>query len=263
MTSESDDSGGLGWTLRSFVFEQAFQQLATSLRWMFWGLVLQLCGAALAVAPLAAALAHLAPLNAKIVLPGLLLLLVGGIVVLLGEQKCLHLKVPLGMTKSLPGHNWLRGAYWCHLASWLLRIARNVVGRGPVSFALLPLQLIGFVLLLLFLRKTADVLLRSDLRRLVDIIFAMAGGALVTGSLLACDVFLHLGILKLLPKPAALLLLVLPVILFFTTTGTYVVLLGRMASAARAFAKYLASIEAADSTDDACAVAADSAGPVN
>jgi hypothetical protein len=243
MAIESDDAIPLGWTLRSFVFEKAFAQLATSLWWMFWGLLLQLFGAALAVAPLVTVLLQVGKPNAALVMPGLLLLVVGGIVLLIGEQKCLHLDVPLGMKRMLPGHNLLLGAYWCHLGSWLLRLARNWLGRGPVSLVLLPMQLTGFVLLLLFLRKTADVLARPDLKRLVDVIFTMGGAALVAGGSLVADRFLKLGILSVLPRPGALALLGLPIGLFVLTTGLYTVLLSRMASAAGSFAKFLGSME--------------------
>lgn len=239
MATESEDADGLGWTFGSFVFETAFAKLATSLRWMFWGLLLQIVGAAIAAAPLATALMGLAPLNAAAVLPGLVAMTVGGIVLIIGEQKCLHLELPLGMTRSLPGHGWLRGAYWCHLSSWLLRLARNWLGRGPVSLVLLPLQLIGFVLLLLFLRKTADVLARNDLRRLVDIIFAMAGGAIFAAVLIAADRILSLGIFKLLPVFASLALLALPILLFVMMMGAYAILLWRVASAAAGFARFL------------------------
>jgi hypothetical protein len=250
MTTETDETSGLSWGFGSAIFEPAFHRLATALRWMFWGLLMQLLGAAIAVAPLGAGLAGLAPLNGKLVLPGLLLLLVGGIVLVIGEQKCLHLELPLGMTRDLPGHGWLRAAYWCHLGSWLLRIARNLIGRLPAGLVLLPLQFIGFVFLLLFLRKTADVLARQDLRRLVDAVFAMAFGALLIFAFLAAEAFLHVGVLKMLPRAAALLVLALPILLFAATVGSYVILLGRMASAAAQFAKYLAAAEepSADAT---------------
>ena len=250
MATEIEQPDGLGWTLGSYVFQQAFAQLATSLRWMFWGLLMQLFGAALAIAPLAAGLLQLGKPNPAVVVPGVLLLVIGGIILLIGEQKCLHLEVPLGMTRSMPGHGLLRAAYWCHLGSWLLRMAKHWVGRGPMALAVLPLVLAGYVLLLLFLRKTADVLARADLKRLVDIIFLLGGVAVAIGAMLLADLGLQLGFLKLLPRIAALALLVLPIGLFAFTTGLYTILLSRMASAASAFATYLASIEQSESSDD-------------
>jgi hypothetical protein len=250
MATEIEEPGGLGWSLGSYVFQQAFAKLATSLRWMFWGLLMQLFGAALAIAPLASTLLQLGNPNVALVMPGLILMAGGGIVLLIGQQKCLGLELPMGMTRTLPGHGLLRAAYWCHLGSWLLRMAKNVVGRGTVSLVLLPLQVAGYVLLLLFLRKTADVLARRDLQRLVDIIFMLGGVAVALGVLLLAEFGLKLGILKQFPRPAGLALLGLPIGLLVLTTGLYTILLSRMASAASTFATYLASIEPAESSDE-------------
>jgi len=250
MATEIEEPGGLGWSLGSYVFQQAFAKLATSLRWMFWGLLMQLFGAALAIAPLASTLLQLGNPNVALVMPGLILMAGGGIVLLIGQQKCLGLELPMGMTRTLPGHGLLRAAYWCHLGSWLLRMAKNVVGRGTVSLVLLPLQVAGYVLLLLFLRKTADVLARRDLQRLVDIIFMLGGVAVALGVLLLAEFGLKLGILKQFPRPAGLALLGLPIGLLVLTTGLYTILLSRMASAASTFATYLASIEPSKSSDN-------------
>jgi hypothetical protein len=125
----------------------------------------------------------------------------------------------------------------------LLRIVRNLIGGLPVGLVLLPLQFIGFFFLLLFLRKTADVIARQDLRRLVDAVFAMALGAFLTFGLLAAEAFLHIGLLKTLPRAAGGVLLVFPILLFAATVGTYVILLGRMASAIASFAKYLSETD--------------------
>jgi hypothetical protein len=249
MATETEEPGGLDWSFGSYVFQEAFVRLSTSLWWMFWGLVMQLFGAALAIAPIATTILKLGNANPALVVPGVLLMVVGGIVLLVGEQKCLHLEVPLGMTRSLPGHGLLRGAYWCHLGSWLLRLAKHWIGRGPMSLMVLPLVLAGYILLLLFLRKTADVLARGDLKRLVDLIFLFGGSAFMIGLLWVAEVGLQLGLLKVLPRSAALALLGLPIGLFVLTTGLYAILLSRMASAASAFATYLATIEAPESSD--------------
>jgi len=233
----------MDWGLGSFVFEAAFAKLATALKWMFWGMLLQVFGAAAAGAPLAAIMLGIRWVSPRLVLPGIFAILGGGIILLIGEQKCLHLELPLGMTRSLPGHHWLRAAYWCHLGSWLMRMARRLFDKRLVSVVLLPMQLLGFAFLLLFLRKTADVLVRRDLKRLVDLIFVLAGATLLSFGILAAEVFLKLGIMKGMPRGAGLALFALPVVLFLAATGSYVILLGRMAAAAAEFAKYLGQAE--------------------
>jgi hypothetical protein len=200
----TDQSPGLDFSFGSFVFQDAFKKPATSLRWMFWGTVLQLAGFASLAAPVAALMIPEAAIAQRIGRPqialllpgGLMLATLGGIVVILGEQKCLHLQLPLGMTRSLPGHHWLRGAYWFHLGSWLLRLARNFLGRGPVSLILIPMQLIGFGLLLMFLRKMADCLARPDLRRRVDLILGIGGCTLLIGAFLVFDQKLKLNLCR-------------------------------------------------------------------
>src|SRR3954447_23042538 len=99
---ESDSASLMDWGFGSFIFEAAFSKLAIALRWMFWGMLLQVFGAAAAVAPLAAILVGIPGLSPKLVLPGLIALAAGGIALVIGEQKCLHLELPLGMTRSMP-----------------------------------------------------------------------------------------------------------------------------------------------------------------
>jgi hypothetical protein len=124
-----------------------------------------------------------------------------------------------------------------------MRVARSLVGRLPLGALLLPLQFLGFVFLLLFFRKLADVLARHDLRRLVDWIFAMAIGGFLVFGLLAAEAFLDVGMLRMLPRPAGIVLLALPLVLFAATMASYIVLLRRMASAAATFARFLAATE--------------------
>jgi hypothetical protein len=247
---DAQPTTAIGWTFGSFVFEKAFQQLAKALRWMFWGLALQLTGAALALVPFLALRARNPNFPPQLVLPGIVLLSIGGIAMIIGEQKCLHLEAPFGMTRSLPGHGWLRSAYWCHLGSWLLRAARRWLPRGPLSLALLPLQAIGYVFLLLFLRKTADVLERHDLKRHVDAVFGLAAGMLLAAAFLIADRMLHLGMLRMLPRFVALGALVLPIMLLVATTLTYAILLWRMGSAAAGFARYLGAIDDPANSDE-------------
>src|SRR5262245_57770008 len=91
---EVEPAGGLSWGLGSYLFEKAFAELASGLRWMFWGLLLQLVGGGILLLGLAAA--GFRPQGMMLFLPiALLSLGVGGLVVLWGEQKCLHLKLPL------------------------------------------------------------------------------------------------------------------------------------------------------------------------
>jgi hypothetical protein len=145
------------------------------------------------------------------------------------------------MTQSLSGHRWLRWAYWCHLGSIVLRVAKDLIGRRPVSLVLLPLQVLGFVFLLLFLRKTADVLARHDLRRLVDIIFGMAAAAALSGALLAAEAVAPLGLMRQLPFAGKAIWLGMPIVLFVLMLGAYAILLWRVAEAAAGMARFLES----------------------
>src|SRR5436190_10862569 len=105
---EMEASPGLSWGIGSYLFERAFGNLAWGLKWLFWGTVLVLGGFVLIPALPPVAMTALG---------------VGWLVLLVGEQRCLHLKLPLGMTRSLPGQLWLRAAYACHLAGILARFA--------------------------------------------------------------------------------------------------------------------------------------------
>jgi len=124
-----------------------------------------------------------------------------------------------------------------------LRMARRLLDRQLVGVILLPMQLLGFTFLLLFLRKLATVLARQDLKRLVDTIFGLAIGTVLSFGLLAAEAFLKIGLLKGAPRPVGFALLALPAVLFVLAVAAYVILLGRMASAAADFAKYLAQAD--------------------
>jgi hypothetical protein len=221
--------------LGSFLFHKAFAELATGLRWMFWGLVLQLVGgAALASVPLMA----LGGVPAAVLtfLPVVLMLWgTGGMVLVWGQHKCLHLTLPLGMTHLLPGRNLLRTAYWCLLGGFILRFARAWIPRGPLRMAAVPLELASLVLLLLFLRKIAGAIMRDDLRRFIDLIFAL--GVAAAASLAALAAVTRLDVK---PGPlVALGLLVLAAALVLSVPICYAVLLWRMGTAARGFAEFL------------------------
>jgi hypothetical protein len=241
LSDESDDSAeaptGMSWGFGSFLFEKAFANLAAGLSRMCWGLLLQLAGAGVAL--LAILLAPIQP-GALFLLPVALTAAgVGGLVVLWGEQTCLHLKLPLGMTNSLPGYAWLRAAYGCHLASLLARVARRWLPRGLGSLLTLPLELLGFVFLLLFLRKLAGIIERPDLRKLIDAIFALGAVASLCFAVLAAGRMVDDSIPRQLALPLALGLVGTAVLTLLGAVAFYAVLLWRMAAAAAGFAKFL------------------------
>jgi hypothetical protein len=242
---ETEDSPGLSWGFGSFLFEKAFGELAAGLRWMFWGLLLQIGGGALAL-PGIVLIAAKQPVAAMFFLPvGLTAAGVGGLVVLWGEQKCLHLKLPLGMTESLPGRRWLRLAYACQLGAILGRFLKNLIPKPWRTFILGPLQLLGFIFLLLFLRKLADVIARTDLKRLIDLIFVLVAAMLVCLVLIAGGAEVAKALPKLLPKVVWLGLMAgclgVSGLAFLGVIASYLVLLRRMASAVQSFAEFLAS----------------------
>jgi hypothetical protein len=247
MTAGESTSGRLDLSFGGQLLTGPFAQLATGLRWMFWGLTLQMVGAMGLIAPFAALLLRMPLPNLVGLLPVTILIwLIGGLIVLWGEQKCLHLELPFGLTHALPGQNWLRAAYFCQLASILIRFARRVLPAAFVVWISIPCQILGFVFLLLFLRRLAEVIARDDLRRLIDTVFLLAAASLVIGAAIPLSHALGVGILSALPRPARLPLLVLPAFLFLSATLAYAILLWRMASAAAGFSSFLATVEEPD-----------------
>jgi hypothetical protein len=238
-------------SLGSFLFHKAFAQLATGLRWMFWGLVLQLVGggAGLACLPFLRGGGGV-PAVVLTVMPAVLMLFgTGGMVLVWGEHKCLHLTLPLGMTHLLPGRNLLRTAYWCLVGGFLLRFARAWIPRGPLRMLTVPLELASLFLLLLFLRKIAGVIMRNDLRRFIDLIFALSVAAV-------SSVIAIVAMQRLEAKPGpivALPLVALAAVFVISVPICYAVLLWRMGTAARGFAEFLAhddGDELADAASD-------------
>jgi hypothetical protein len=183
MTAGESTSGRLDLSFGGQLLTGPFAQLATGLRWMFWGLALQMVGAMGLIVPFAALLLRMPLPNLVELLPVTILIwLIGGLIVLWGEQKCLHLELPFGLTRALPGQSWLRAAYFCQLASILIRFARRVLPAAFVVWISIPCQILGFVFLLLFLRRLAEVIARDDLRRLIDTVFLLAAASLVIGA---------------------------------------------------------------------------------
>jgi hypothetical protein len=248
LSDETDDpaeaSSGMSWGFGSFLFEKAFANLAAGLSRMCWGLLLQLAGGFVALIAIL-----LSPVQ-----PGALFLLpvaltaagVGGLVVLWGEQTCLHLKLPLGMTKSLPGYGWLRAAYGCHLGSLFARVARRWLPRGVGALLTLPLELLGFVFLLLFLRKLAGIIERPDLRKLIDAIFGMGAVASLSLAMLTAGSVAGDSVPRQLAVPLAIGLTGTAALAVLGAVAFYAVLLWRMAAAAADLAKFLGSEPAAD-----------------
>ena len=246
----AESSAPLSWGLGSFLFEKAFAELSSGLKWMFWGLLLQLVGGgllAVGLLPVGLLLAQQAvPAQALFVfLPVAFLALgVGGLVVLWGEQKCLHLKLPLGMTPSLPGHRWLRAAYFCHLGGLLMRIGRRLLPRNIqkwTAIVALPVQVLGFVFLLLFLRKLADVLVRHDLKRLIDAIFGLVVAALVCGVIVVTGKQWDQALPRQIGLPLVQTCFAVSLLSFLGAIGSHLILLRCMSAAVRSFAQFLAT----------------------
>jgi len=251
---QTEPPPGMSWGLGSFLFEKAFAELAAGLRLMFWGLLLQIAAGGVF-------LLGLALIGLKMPPRGLIffacvtfvLLGVGVLVLLWGEQKCLHLKLPLGMTKSLPGHRWLRAAYACHLAGILGSLFRRMVpgpARKWVTLLTGPVQLLGFVFLLLFLRKLADVMARTDLKRLIDAIFALIAAGVVCVVVIAAGRELD----QIVAKRTALAILIgcggLSLLSALAVLTSYLVLLWRMSTAVAGFSQFLAAAAPPDLAGD-------------
>jgi hypothetical protein len=243
MTTASSESAGLDWGLGSFLLRGAFANLAQGLRWMFWGLVLEVAGGGLLLSALAARHGLPRQLLASALLVGGGTWMAGSLFLIWGEQKCLHLKLPLGYTDALPGRDWLRGAYWCHMGGILARLLRGVAGKGPLRWVTLPVTLLGFVFLLLFLRRIAGAIVRLDLVRLIDAIFLMSAGAAGSGALLVLNKAAVWGLVQALGRPAGAGLVLLPLVLAVGTVVSYAILLWRMSFAAAEMAQFLASAE--------------------
>ncbi len=248
MPAATDTAEPFDPSLGSFLFHKAFEQLATGLRWMFWGLVLQLIGGAAGLACLPFLRGGGVPAIVLTVMPIVLMLFgTGGMLLVWGEHKCLHLTLPLGMTHLLPGRNLLRAAYCCLLGGFVLRFARAWIPRGPLRAITIPLELASLVLLLLFLRKMAGVIMRQDLRRFIDLIFALSVAAV--GSVIAI-----VAVQRLDAKPGpvvAIGLVVLAAVLVLSVPICYAVLLWRMGTAARGFAEFLAHDDGDELADGA------------
>lgn len=260
---QAAEESGLSWTMGSYLFEEAFGKLASALRWMFWGLVLQM----IALTGLVAVFTFLLPFKAPpqilfALSPVMMLAGIGSLVLFWGEQRCLHLTLPLDMTRSIPGHGWLRAAYWCELAAILLRFLRGFALPFRPRAMALPLEVLSLFFLLFFLRRIATAIDRPDLRRLIHTIFALA--AVAVGLFVAAAIAVALR-RQITPLPgiglgglAFLVLASVPVM--------FAVLLWRMGTAVRVFGEFLATVAAEEAADLAyadsqAAPEADLAGP--
>jgi len=251
---ETEPPPGMSWGLGSFLFEKAFAELAAGLKLMFWGLLLQIGGGAVFLLGMALTRLKMPPHGWMVLGPVVFVLFgIGAIVLIWGEQKCLHLKLPLGMTKSLPGHRWLRVAYACHLAGILGRLFHRMVpgpARKWVTLLTWPVQLLGFVFLLLFLRKLADVMARTDLKRLIDVTFALIAAGIVCVVVIAAGRELD----QFVAKRTALAILIgcggLSRLSALAVLTSYLVLLWRMSSAVGDFSKFLAAAAPPDLAGD-------------
>jgi hypothetical protein len=237
---------GLSWTMGSFLFEEAFGKLASALRWMFWGLVLQLVALTTLFVILTFVLRLEAPPAAILALsPVMMLAGIGSLVLVWGEQRCLHLTLPLDMTRSIPGHGWLRAAYWCELAAILLRFVRNIpLPLKPRTIAL-PLEILSMFFLLFFLRRIAIAIDRTDLRRMIHAIFALA--AVAAGLLAAAAIAVALR-RQITPLPG-ISLGGLALLVSASVPVMFAVLLWRMGTAVRVFGEFLATVAAEEAAD--------------
>ena len=237
MNSESSARPGLGW-LGSFLLAPAFAELATALRLMYWGAIVQLLSATAFFCGSLLAFRGFWPPGLFVVVPlGLVGMTVGSFLLACGEHKCLFLSLPMGMTRSLPGHGWLRAAYWTLVGSFLVGLARVAANLGPMRIAASLLQTASFVCLLLFLRRMATVIDRHDLRRFVDWIFGL-GGIVIA----ACALVVTVKTLDLRVSPYVVLATLAAIaVLGFAIALCYVVLLRQMGTAARDFAQFLAT----------------------
>jgi hypothetical protein len=242
------EESGLSWTMGSYLLEEAFGKLASALRWMFWGLVLQLVALAGFVAVALSFFPGKPPPPAVIfaMSPVMMLAGIGGLVLFWGEQRCLHLTLPLDMTRAIPGHGWLRAAYWCELAAILLRFFRGVALPIRPRAIALPLEILSLFFLLFFLRRIATAIDRSDLRRLIHAIFTLAGAALGLFVVTAVAIAFRRQITPLpgiaLGGIALLVLASVPV--------TLAVLLWRMGTAVRLVGEFLATAAAEEAASD-------------
>jgi hypothetical protein len=240
-------SASSGWqVLGGILLYRVFEELGAALRWMFWGLMLQLFAAALLLSGLPLlAMKQPAPVFVAALSVGMLLWIIGSFVVLRGQFKCLHLQLPPGFAGGLPGRRWIQLAYFCELGSILLRLARNWVGRGVLGLIILPLELLSLIFLLLFLRKTADIIARTDLRRWIDFVFGCLAVTIVSG--LSLPILRHFQ--DELGKPTAAVIGLIGFACFaFSSLGGivgYSVVLWRMGTAAKAFGAHLSEYDSA------------------
>jgi hypothetical protein len=243
----------MSWGFGSFLFEKAFAELALGLKLLFWGAMLWVLGGG--VIALGVALTLKMPKQGLIFfMPVALIAMgVGAILLIWGEQKCLHLKLPLGMTKSLPGHKWLRLAYACHLAGILARVGRQLVpnpARKWVNLLALPVQLLGFGFLLLFLRKLADVMGRADLKGWIDAIFALSAASIASAVVIAFGRDLDHFVAKRMAVTILLGCFGLSLLSALAALISYLVLLWRMSTAVGEFSKFLAAAAPPDLDGD-------------
>lgn len=239
-TDDAPEEPGLSWTMGSFLFEEAFGKLASALRWMFWGLVLQMIALTGLIVILAFVLRLQAPPQAIFALsPVMTLAGIGSLVLFWGEQRCLHLTLPLDMTRAIPGHGWLRAAYWCELAAILLRFLRGFALPFKPRAMALPLEILSLFFLLFFLRRIATAIDRTDLRRLIHTIFALAALAIGLFVVAALAVAFRRQIT---PLPG-LGLGTLALIVLASVPVTLAVLLWRMGTAVRMFGEFLATAD--------------------
>lgn len=248
MAFNTSEAPGLPWQFGSLVSAGAFFKLAVALRLIFWGLTLQL-----GIGTLAGCIILVGrgmPQMLGVLLPvGFLGVAVGIYLVSWGEHRCLKLRLPPGTTRTLPGHGWLRVAYWTLLSSFILQLVPNLVNPAAVRVGSSFLHTASLVCLLLFLRRVAVVIDRHDLRRFIDVIFAM--GAIVFA---VCAILAALALnVRLTPR---MVLPILGIVAACTTIAStcYVILLWRMGTAVREFGQFLASENAQDMGQRAAAV---------
>jgi hypothetical protein len=144
------------------------------------------------------------------------------------------------------------------LGSIFSRLARRWLPRGVGSLITLPLELMGFVFLLLFLRKIANILARRDLERLIQVIFTLVAVVALAAAVLAGGHALRGEIPRHVLAPLVLGVGSLGGLTFLAAVAAYAVLLRRMAAAALDFSQYLAMDPDADWAEDEPALQSES-----
>jgi len=233
--------------MESYVYSKALDALARSL-WLI------LAGWVVLIPAVAGMLLMMAAERWKWDFPGEKLVngswpwlaIAGGLLNLYGKYSCFELSKPLELGRPLPGARHLTVALYSDLASVVVRlVGRSLQQIGPVKLLAFPLQVLGQVMFLLFLRKMAEVVHSHWLRWLLNVVLFSLGVSIVCGGV---SIGLMLGKVAL---PSVSLGLGLGAVIFFIiSTGGYMLALAQLAMAIGKLAKYLRESPGEDDCDE-------------